>query len=252
MTSIEWVKDAITGAGGLTWNPITGCLKASPGCLNCYAERIALKLKRQGIGKYKEGFCPMIHWEELEEKRLKKTLGNKGKTVFVCSMSDLFQPGFEDFVIFRILEVLQSRPLHTFILLTKRIDRLSKDIKTALEKLKNIWLGVSVENKEYLWRIEELQKINVKTKFISFEPLLGSIPEINLKGIKWVIAGAETGPNIRPMAEEWVREIKDQCVDRRIPFFYKQRITREGKKEVEPFLDGQKWLQMPGYYEKSL
>lgn len=230
-SKIEWTE--------VVWNPITGCSKTSPGCQNCYAERMAKRLQAMGSERYKNGFRVTIH-EGLLDLPLKMT---NPKMIFVNSMSDLFHEKIPGNVVFEILSTMLQAPQHTFQVLTKR----SKMMCSMLEGLplaQNLWLGVSVESQDYLFRVDHLRKVNPGIRFISFEPLLGRIQDLHLKGIHWVIVGCESGPGARPMRIDWVREIKDQCVAARIPFFFKQMVI-DGKVVKMPELDGRVWDEMP-------
>ena len=208
-TKIEWTES--------TWNPSTGCTKISTGCKHCYAERMAKRLQAMGQKKYVNGFDFAFHSECLAEP---KTWKNP-HTVFVNSMSDLFheQMTFEN--IQRVFKVMNENPRHTFQVLTKRSD-IMLEYSSQLKWTKNIWLGVTVENDEFSNRIDDLRKTGALVKFISFEPLLDSVGEIDLSGIDWVIVGGESGPGARPIEEKWVLEIQDICQSQDIPFFFKQ------------------------------
>ncbi|MBU2630386.1 MAG: phage Gp37/Gp68 family protein [Proteobacteria bacterium] len=235
-SKIEWTE--------LTWNPVTGCTKVSPGCKNCYAEKMAKRLKAMGSPNYKNGFNLTCH-----EHLLKQPISwKKSQMVFVNSMSDLFHESVPDAFIIRVFETMNYSNNHCFQILTKRSDRLQK-ISSLLKWSKNIWMGVSVENAEYLHRIDDLIETNAFVKFISFEPLLGPIPSVDLSGVDWAIVGGESGPKARPMEKSWVLDIKNECEKARIPFFFKQ-WGGINKKKTGRILDGKTWDEMP-FYETS-
>ena len=230
-TKIEWTES--------TWNPVTGCTKISDGCLNCYAERMAKRLKAMGQPNYKNGFEVAIHHNSLElPLQWKKT-----QMIFVNSMSDLFHKKVTVTYIKKVFGVMNLAQWHTFQVLTKRADRLLQ-LNSKLNWSKNIWMGVSVENKDCLNRIDDLRLTNAKTKFISFEPLLGPLPKVNLKGIDWVIIGGESGPGARYMNPKWVTNLRDQCLKQKVPFFFKQ-WGGVNKKKTGRLLNGRTWDEMP-------
>ena len=230
-SSIEWT--------GSTWNPVTGCTKISPGCKNCYAERIAKRLFFMGQTNYTNGFKLTIH-----EHALKLPLKwKKPQMIFVNSMSDLFHRDVPEKFILKIFNVMNSAPWHTFQILTKRAERLVK-VSERLVWGKNIWMGVSVENADYKTRIDYLRKIKAQVKFISFEPLIDEIDMINLRGIDWVIVGGESGPKARYMSPEWVVNLRNQCLEQKVPFFFKQ-WGGINKKKTGRLLDGRTWDEMP-------
>ena len=230
-SSIEWTE--------ATWNPLTGCTKISPGCKNCYAERLSWRLQAMGNLKYKDGFALAIHRDALEQP-LK---GRNSQTVFVNSMSDLFQKDVPLSFIQEVFDVMNQVSRHRFQVLTKRSDRLLQ-VQSKLAWAPNIWMGVSVENKDYKNRIGHLRKTEAKVKFLSLEPLLGRLGRLNLKEIDWVIVGGESGPRARPMDPTWVTEIRDQCLEAQIPFFFKQWGGRN-KKKAGRILEGRTWDEMP-------
>jgi len=228
---IEWTES--------TWNPVTGCTKISDGCKNCYAEKLALRLKAMGQANYKNGFKLT-----LQEKMLELPLGwKKPQTIFVNSMSDLFHKDIPLDYIQRVFNVMAKADWHNFQVLTKRSERL-KEFNKELNWQSHIWMGVSVENKKVIDRIDDLRETNAHIKFLSIEPLLGCLPELDLTGIDWVIVGGESGPKARPMEEKWVLEIKDQCEEQNVPFFFKQwggvRKHKTGR-----ILLGKTWDNMP-------
>ena len=231
MSKIEWT-DA-------TWNPVTGCTKVSPGCKNCYAERLAVRLRAMGNRRYSNGFAVTLHADQL-------TLPlrwRQAKRIFVNSMSDLFHESVPEPFIRQVFDVMVSTPQHIFQVLTKRADRLSA-LAPSLPWANNIWQGVSVENDAYLSRIHELRSVPAVLRFLSLEPLLGPLASLPLDGIGWVIVGGESGGGRRTVRPEWVREIRDQCLAAKIPFFFKQwggRTPKAGGRELE----GEVWNEMP-------
>lgn len=230
-SKIEWTQ--------ATWNPITGCTKISEGCKYCYAEKLVRRLKGMHQEKYRNGFEVTLH-----EKNLKDPLSwKKPKMIFVCSMSDLFHKDVPLSFIQKVFETMKEATQHKFQVLTKRAERLP-EINNFLSWPDNVWLGVTVELEKYLYRIEHLKKTGAKTKFISFEPLLGMINKINLEGIDWVIAGGESGPGARPMENDWVRSIRNNCLEQNTPFFFKQ-WGGVSKKKNGRILDGRAWDEYP-------
>jgi len=230
-TKIEWT--------GSTWNPITGCVKISPGCMNCYAERMAKRLQAMRQPNYADGFKPTLHYHALELPLKWK----KPQTIFVNSMSDLFLKGIPIQFIQKVFEVMRRANWHTFQVLTKRAERLV-DMSNGLSWSPNIWMGVTVENKNYAFRIDYLRKTEASIKFLSLEPLLGPIPNLDLKGIDWVIVGGESGPGARPMKPEWVLDIRNQCRRAGVPFFFKQ-WGGVNKKKAGRELEGRTWDELP-------
>lgn len=232
-SSIEWTE--------LTWNPVTGCTKVSQGCKFCYAEVMAKRLKAMGLEKYKNGFDVTIHPETLEEPYRWK----KSRVVFVNSMSDLFHPDVPVGFIKDVFQVMNENTQHVFQVLTKRTDLLLEyDQEGLLEWTENIWMGTSVENDRVKHRIDTLRKTKAKTKFLSCEPLIGPLSNMNLEGIHWLIVGGESGHSPRPMKPEWVIDIKEQCNKADVPFFFKQWGGRN-KKKAGRKLDGKTWDQLP-------
>ncbi len=230
-SSIEWTDS--------TWNPLTGCTKVSSGCANCYAERMASRLKAMGNPNYANGFAITMHEEALELP----FKWRKPQTIFVNSMSDLFHEDVTDGFIFRVFEIMQRANWHNFQILTKRSERLL-DISPKLSWTPNIWMGVTVEEQAYLYRVEHLQKTGANVKFVSLEPLLGPIPRLRLEGIDWVIVGGESGPKSRPMEQSWVIDIRNQCQEKRVPFFFKQ-WGGTNKKRSGRELEGRTWDETP-------
>jgi protein gp37 len=218
-SSIEWTE--------MTWNPTTGCNKVSAGCKFCYAEVMAKRLKAMGVEKYSNGFELAMHEDELKTPYTWK----KSKMVFVNSMSDLFHKDVPIEFIQKVFRVMKENPQHVFQILTKRADvLLYYDKEGLLDWSHNIWMGVSVENKTFLKRIDLLRQTNARTKFLSCEPLIGPLPNMNLKGIDWVIVGGESGRTPRPMKKEWVIDIKEQCQNSDVAFFF-QTMGRNKQKE---------------------
>ena len=230
-SKIEWT--------GSTWNPVTGCTKISPGCLNCYAERMAKRLQAMGQPNYCNGFKMALH-EHVIELPLK---WKKPQTIFVNSMSDLFLKGIPTEFIRKVFDVMHGAYWHTFQVLTKRAARLTS-LNNTLPWAPNIWMGVTVENENYTFRIDQLRKTGAYIKFLSIEPLLGPIPKLDLKGIDWVIVGGESGPGARPMKIEWVLDIRNQCIRSGVPFFFKQWGGVQ-KKKAGRELEGRTWDEMP-------
>jgi len=230
-SSIEWTES--------TWNPVTGCTKVSPGCEHCYAERMSHRLKAMGQTKYANGFCLTLHGEALQAPLRLKT----PQMIFVNSMSDLFHEDVPVEFIQRAFRVMKQASWHTFQVLTKRSSRLA-ELSEKLEWPDNIWMGVSVENSDYTYRIDDLRTTGATTKFLSLEPLLGPLADLDLDGISWVIVGGESGPGARQMDPAWATDIRDQCLDKGIPFFFKQWGGVQ-KKKAGRELDGRTWDQFP-------
>jgi len=241
-SAIEWTE--------ATWNPVTGCDRVSPGCDNCYALALAARLKAMGSPKYQHdgdprtsgpGFGVTLHPGELELPRRWR----RPRRVFVNSMSDLFHPRVPVEFIAEVFTVMTESPQHTYQVLTKRPKRarsVLRDLNTP--PLRNVWVGVSVEDNERTDRTSVLRETPAVVRFLSCEPLLGPLPWLDLTGIDWVIVGGESGPEARPMREEWVTEIRDNCLDAGIPFFFKQwggRTPKAGGRR----LAGRTWDEMP-------
>ena len=230
-STIEWTE--------ATWNPVTGCTKISPGCKHCYAERMASRLKEMGLRNYANGFELTLH-----EHMLRKPLSwKKPQMIFVNSMSDLFHDAVPVPFIERVFNVMQRASWHQFQVLTKRAERLLK-LSTELEWSDNVWMGVSIENNDYQFRVDLLRQSEARFKFLSLEPLLGPLPNLELTGIDWVIVGGESGPGARPMEEDWVRQIRDNCVSSGVPFFFKQ-WGGVNKKRTGRELEGRTWDELP-------
>lgn len=230
-SKIEWTE--------CTWNPVTGCSKISPGCKHCYAERMALRLQAMGQPNYRNGFNVTIH-QHMLELPLK---WRNPKKIFVNSMGDMFHRLVPDDFVVESFRVMTKAAQHQFQLLTKRSSRLQQ-MASDLPWPQNLWAGVTVETADYLERIDHLKQTPAAVKFLSLEPLLGPIPDINLEGIDWVIAGGESGPGARPMNQKWVVDIRDQCLTVGIPFFFKQ-WGGVNKKLAGRILQGQTYNQMP-------
>ena len=230
-SSIEWTE--------ATWNPVTGCRKISPGCKHCYAETMANRLQKMGNKRYTHGFALTLQEDVLELPITWK----KPKLIFVNSMSDLFHDEVPEWFVKNTFDVMRQASWHEFQVLTKRSKRM-KDILESMELPPNVWLGVSVENKDYTFRIDHLRQVSAAVRFLSLEPLLGPLPDLRLKGIDWVIVGGESGAKARSMDEDWVLEIKAQCYNGRIPFFFKQ-WGGVNKKRAGRILQGRTWDSLP-------
>jgi len=235
-TTIEWT-DA-------TWNPVRGCTKISAGCKNCYAERFAERFRGVPGHPFEQGFDIRLVPEKLAEPLRWK----EPRMIFVHSMSDLFHDRVPDSFIEQVARVMLLAQWHSFQVLTKRGDRLQQMLNGPLKfaaKAKNIWWGVSVENKrDGVPRIKHLQSANAAVRFLSVEPLLEDVGMLNLKGISWVIVGGESGPRSRPMKAEWVRSLRDQCQRDGVAFFFKQWGGAR-KKVAGRKLDGKTYSQFP-------
>ena len=230
-SAIEWTES--------TWNPVTGCTKISPGCKHCYAERMALRLRAMGQPNYRNGFKLTLH-EHVLAAPLK---WKKPQLIFVNSMSDLFHRNVPFDFIQRIFAVMRRAQWHQFQILTKRSERLA-DCSSRIDWPPNVWMGVSVETPNYAFRIEHLRQTGAQVKFLSLEPLLESLPSLNLQGMDWVIVGGESGPGARPIETSWVVDIRDQCSRAHVPFFFKQWGGRN-KKATGRKLEGETYDQMP-------
>ena len=241
-SSIEWTE--------ATWNPVVGCTIISPGCTNCYAMRMARRLEAMGQPKY-AGTTRMsggrAKWNgvvRIDEESLKLPATWKtGKMIFVNSMSDLFHESVPLSFIRRVFKTMTDTPQHTYQILTKRAERL-EELSARLKWPRNIWMGVSVESEDYIFRIDHLRRTAARVKFLSLEPLLGPLDDLNLRGIDWVIAGGESGPGARPMDSDWVRNIRDQCLEADIAFHFKQ-WGGVVKKKTGRMLDGRTWDEFP-------
>ena len=241
-SSIEWTE--------ATWNPVVGCTIISPGCTNCYAMRMARRLEAMGNSKYagttrlSGGRAKWNGVVRLDEESLKLPASwRTGRMIFVNSMSDLFHEKVPLAFIKRVFKTMQETPQHTYQILTKRAQRLEQ-ISPSLVWPKNVWMGVSVENVEYIQRVDHLRRTNAAVKFLSLEPLLGPLDELDLSEIDWVIAGGESGPGARPVDPDWVRTIRDQCSEAAVAFHFKQ-WGGVNKKKTGRVLDGRTWDQFP-------
>ena len=240
-TTIEWTEQ--------TWNPSTGCTKISPGCKHCYAEVMAKRLKAMGAKGYENGFNLSILPERLEQPFMRR----KSTTYFVNSMSDLFHNDIPFAFLDQVFAVIKRTPQHTYQVLTKRSARMRKYFSSRGRVVPdNVWLGVSVENRQYgFQRVDDLRETKASIRFLSVEPLLDDIGEMDLRGIHWVIVGGESGPKARPMKAEWVETIKDQCEQDGVAFFFKQwgGWGADGKKRPKRnngrIFAGKTWDEMP-------
>lgn len=230
-SSIEWTE--------ATWNPVTGCSKVSPGCDNCYAERLSIRLQAMGQQNYANGFKLTMQPRMLELPLKWQT----SQMIFVNSMSDLFHKDVRTEYIQQIFDVMNRANQHRYQVLTKRSQRLLR-LSAQLPWQPHIWMGVSVESQAYTYRIDHLRETGAHVKFLSLEPLLGPLSDLDLNGIDWVIVGGESGPGARVMCRDWVIDIRDQCLAARVPFFFKQwGGTR--KRLSGRLLEGRTWDQMP-------
>ncbi len=242
-TSIEWTE--------ATWNPVTGCTQISPGCAHCYAKTFAERFRGVPGHPYEQGFDLTLRPERLQQPLLWK----RPRVIFVNSMSDLFHEDVPDDFIKDAFSVMKTADWHTFQVLTKRSERLLA-LSGSLPWPKNVWIGVSVENQRWITRVDDLRKVPACTRFLSCEPLLGPL-QLELDGIHWVIVGGESGPGARPMRLEWARSIRDQCLARRVRFFFKQwgAFTedglRVGKWRSGRTLDDRTWDQRPALASPS-
>ncbi|MEJ3404211.1 phage Gp37/Gp68 family protein [Rathayibacter sp. YIM 133350] len=239
-TTIEWTE--------ITWNPVTGCDRTSAGCDNCYALTLSKRLKAMGAEKYQTdgnpvtsgpGFGVTIHPASLQQPYSWR----KPATVFVNSMSDMFHAKVPLTFVQDVFDVMADTPQHTYQILTKRSVRLRR-LAHKLNWPTNVWMGVSVEEPKVLNRVDDLREVPAAVRFLSCEPLIAPLPDMNLDGIDWVIAGGESGARHRPMELAWVEEIRDQCTDSSIPFFFKQWGGRTPKQNGRT-LAGRTWDEMP-------
>lgn len=230
-SSIEWTES--------TWNPVTGCNKISAGCKNCYAEQLSYRLKAMGQPNYANGFKLTLQPQMLELPLKWK----KAQMIFVNSMSDLFHKDVPTDYIKRVFDVMNRAHWHRFQVLTKRADRVA-ELSDSLNWSNNIWMGVSVENKNYVNRIDYLRQTNARIKFLSLEPLLSPLKNLNLEKIDWVIVGGESGFKARPIKEDWVVDIKNQCDEAKVAFFFKQ-WGGKNKKKTGRLLEGKTYDAMP-------
>jgi protein gp37 len=239
ISKIEWTEQ--------TWNPTVGCNKISAGCKNCYAETMAKRLQAMGTPGYENGFKLSVLPQRLDDPAHRK----KPTVYFVNSMSDLFHDNIPDTYIERVFAVIRATPHHTYQVLTKRAARLARFFKNR-EVPANAWLGVSVENKKHgVPRIDYLRQVPARIRFLSVEPLLEDIGELNLTGIHWVIVGGESGPKARPMKLEWALSVQQQCDEQGVAFFFKQwgGWGEDGKRRAKSkngrLLNGKTWDEMP-------
>jgi len=230
-SKIEWTESS--------WNPVTGCSKVSEGCRNCYAERMAKRLKAMGQSNYKNGFDVTCHPGALDLPLKWK----KPRTIFVNSMSDLFHEDIPIAFLNRIFFTMNEARWHTFQVLTKRAERMER-IADQFTWTPNIWMGVTVESAAEVARMDFLRNVHSHVRFLSLEPLLGPIPNLDLERIDWVIVGGESGPGARPMQKEWVLDIRNHCLDSGVPFFFKQWGGVQ-KKKAGRLLENRIWDQMP-------
>ena len=230
-TDIEWTDS--------TWNPVTGCHKISPGCKNCYAARLAPRLKAMSNPRYANGFEVTLHHDLIGLP----TKWAKPRRIFVNSMSDLFHTEVPIDFIQEVFSTMEESERHTFQLLTKRPER-ALELADSLPWPTNVWMGVSVENSDYLFRKDVLRAIPAQVRFLSLEPLLGPLPSMNLSGIHWVIVGGESGPRARPIEAGWVEDIRNQCQEQEVPFFFKQ-WGGTNKKRAGRILAGRTWDKFP-------
>lgn len=230
-SDIEWTES--------TWNPVTGCTKVSPGCKHCYAKRMAERLQAMGQPNYARGFALT-----LQPQMLKLPLSwKRPQTIFVNSMSDLFHPAVPLEYITEVFGIMHRASWHRFQVLTKRAERLAT-LSADIEWPPNVWMGVSVETARYTERIDLLRSTDARIKFLSLEPLLGPLPSLDLEGIDWVIVGGESGPGARPMNPVWASDIREQCVEAGVAFFFKQ-WGGVNKKRTGRLLDGRTWDEFP-------
>lgn len=230
-SKIEWTE--------ATWNPVTGCTPISDGCKNCYAKRLAQRLKLMRNKRYRNGFDLTLHPDLLQQPLKWKT----SKMIFVNSMSDLFHEDIPFNFIEKVFAVIGEARWHTFQVLTKRAERLA-ELSMDLPWPGNLWMGVTIESGRYIYRADHLRKVPASVKFISFEPLIGSVAAIDLSGINWAIVGGESGPRARIMKKKWVNEILALCAAENIPFFFKQ-WGGINKKKTGRILNGRTYDEMP-------
>jgi protein gp37 len=230
-SAIEWTE--------ATWNPVTGCDKVSPGCAHCYAETFAERFRGVPGHPYSQGFDLKL-WEDRLELPIS---WRRPRVIFVNSMSDLFHEGIPETYVRTVFDVMRRAYWHQFQILTKRHERLA-DLSQRLPWPSNVWMGVSIENHRFVHRADYLRRVPACVRFISAEPLLGPLDGLDLTGIDWLIAGGESGFRHRPVRPDWVRRLRDQCLDQDVPFFFKQwggRYSKAGGRT----LDGRHWSQMP-------
>ena len=228
-SAIEWTE--------ATWNPTSGCTKVSPGCDHCYAERITRRFPKT----FPNGFSLTLRPNALDIP----LRWHRPRTIFVNSMSDLFHSEVPEDFIQSVFDVMCRTPHHTYQILTKRAERLAR-VAGRLKWPVNVWMGVSVESPAFSWRIDYLRRVPARVRFVSAEPLLEGLPNLNLEGIHWVIAGGESQTGCRPAQEEWFRNLKEQCERASVSFFLKQLGGHPSKRGGElALLDGKRWIQLP-------
>ncbi len=230
-SKIEWTES--------TWNPVTGCTKISAGCAHCYAERMAKRLQAMGQENYVNGFEVSLHPHVLDYPLYWK----RSQVIFVNSMSDTFHEEIPTTFVQRLFSIMRKAHWHNFQVLTKRSER-ALALSKELEWSGNIWMGVTVENADTMVRIDHLREIPAAIRFLSLEPLLGPVPNMDLSGIDWVIVGGESGPGARPMEKEWVHDVRNQCSKAGVKFFFKQ-WGGVNKKKAGRLLDGILYDEMP-------
>lgn len=230
-SAIEWTQ--------ATWNPVTGCTKVSPGCKHCYAETLALRLQAMGQRNYRNGFLLTLQPHMLELPLSWK----RPQIIFVNSMSDLFHEKIPESYVHQVFGIMRRAWWHQFQVLTKRAERL-EELSNSIEWPQNVWMGVSVEDQEYTYRIDHLRRTGAHIKFLSLEPLLGPLSSLDLGGIDWVIVGGESGPGSRPIQKQWVVKIRNQCTKTGVAFFFKQ-WGGVNKKRTGRLLDGRTWDDLP-------
>ncbi len=230
-TKIEWTE--------CSWNPVTGCTKVSAGCQNCYAATFAKRLKAMHNPRYKNGFQVTVH-----EDLIKAPLTWKApRKVFVNSMSDLFHEDLPDDLILKIFDTINRASWHTFQILTKRSERML-ELSNHINWTDNVWMGVTVESEDCLYRVDDLKRTGARIKFISAEPLLTALDSLNLNGVDWIIVGGESGHHSRPMEENWVIDIRDKAREANVPFFFKQ-WGGTNKKKTGRLLEGRTYDEYP-------
>ena len=238
-SSIEWTE--------ATWNPVTGCSKVSLGCAHCYAERMALRLKAMGNPRYTHGFGIALH-DDLVDLPLR---WKQPRLIFVNSMSDLFHEEIPLPFLESVFRTMERAHRHTFQVLTKRAERLV-ELAPQLPWPENVWMGVTVEHQDYVWRVDALRRVPAAIRFLSCEPLLGPVA-LDLSGLDWVIAGGESGPRARPMDIDWVRRLQKRCAVSGVPFFLKQLGGAHDKLgHDKAVLDGRLWRETPAIAQRRI
>ena len=243
-SEIEWTE--------ATWNPVAGCSLVSPGCTNCYAMRMAARLEAMGVAKYSGttrrsgGRAVWTGRINFDERTLMVPLRwKRPQRIFVNSMSDMFHDDVPIDFIRRVWDVMSTANWHTYQILTKRPERMREVLGSGgFDVLPNVWLGTSVESASYIWRIGSLRETPASIRFVSFEPLLASVGNVNLTGVDWAIVGGESGPRSRPMERAWANEIRNECREQRVAFFFKQ-WGGTNKKKAGRRLEGRTWDEYP-------